>query len=67
MRWPAAIGERPASAIERKEFKVYYQPIIDLQTDEVSGFEALVRWYTPSGALFAPINSFPSRKDWIDT
>lgn len=41
-------------AIERKEFKVYYQPIIDLETDEVSGFEALVRWYHPERGLVAP-------------
>lgn len=41
-------------AIERKEFKVYYQPIIDLETDQVSGFEALVRWYHPERGLVAP-------------
>lgn len=41
-------------AIERNEFKVYYQPIIDLATDEVSGFEALVRWYHPDRGLVPP-------------
>ncbi len=41
-------------AIERHEFKVYYQPIIDLATDEVSGFEALVRWYHPDRGLVPP-------------
>jgi EAL domain-containing protein (putative c-di-GMP-specific phosphodiesterase class I) len=41
-------------AIERNEFKVYYQPIIDLTTDEVSGFEALVRWYHPDRGLVPP-------------
>lgn len=41
-------------AIERREFRVYYQPIIDLETDEVSGFEALVRWYHPERGLVPP-------------
>jgi predicted signal transduction protein with EAL and GGDEF domain len=41
-------------AIERNEFKVYYQPIIDLQTDDVSGFESLVRWYHPERGLVPP-------------
>src|SRR6185503_11012084 len=41
-------------AIERHEFNVYYQPIIDLATDEVSGFEALVRWYHPDRGLVPP-------------
>lgn len=41
-------------AIERNEFKNYYQPIIDLETDEVSGFEALVRWYHPERGLVPP-------------
>ena len=41
-------------AIERREFRVYYQPIIDLETDDVSGFEALVRWYHPERGLVPP-------------
>lgn len=41
-------------AIERREFRVYYQPIIDLETDEVSGFESLIRWYHPERGLVPP-------------
>jgi EAL domain-containing protein (putative c-di-GMP-specific phosphodiesterase class I) len=41
-------------AIERREFKVYYQPIVNLDTDEVSGFEALLRWYHPERGLVPP-------------
>jgi diguanylate cyclase (GGDEF)-like protein len=41
-------------AIERQEFKVYYQPIIDLDNDEIAGFEALVRWYHPERGLVPP-------------
>lgn len=41
-------------AIERREFNVYYQPIINLETDHVAGFEALVRWYHPDRGLVPP-------------
>ena len=41
-------------AIERNEFQIYYQPIISLDTDEISGFEALVRWNHPDRGLVGP-------------
>jgi len=31
-------------AIEREEFEVHYQPVIELSTGRVDGFEALARW-----------------------
>jgi diguanylate cyclase (GGDEF)-like protein/PAS domain S-box-containing protein len=34
-------------AIEREEFEAHYQPVIDLCTGEISGFEALARWRHP--------------------
>jgi len=41
-------------AIERKEFQVYYQPIMCLENNEFSGFEALVRWNHPERGLLHP-------------
>ena len=38
-------------AVEREEFEVYYQPLIELETDSVAGFEALARWRHPERGL----------------
>jgi diguanylate cyclase (GGDEF)-like protein/PAS domain S-box-containing protein len=34
-------------AVEREDFQVLYQPIIDLKSGAISGFEALLRWHHP--------------------
>lgn len=41
-------------AIEREEFCLYYQPIVSLHSQEVCGFEALIRWNHPQRGLLAP-------------
>lgn len=41
-------------ALERGQFCVHYQPVIDLDTDAVSGFEALVRWSHPVNGIIEP-------------
>jgi len=46
-------------AIERQEFRVFYQPIVSLQTDQVAGFEALVRWEHPERGLVPPAEFIP--------
>ncbi len=46
-------------AIERQEFRVYYQPIICLQTDQIAGFEALVRWEHPERGFVSPDEFIP--------
>ncbi|MFN8674172.1 MAG: EAL domain-containing protein [Candidatus Sericytochromatia bacterium] len=38
-------------AIERDELKLYYQPIINLKTGKITGFEALVRWFNKNKGL----------------
>ena len=42
------------SAIANKEFKVYYQPKYDVQTEHIVGAEALVRWQKLDGTLISP-------------
>src|SRR5450755_2929965 len=38
-------------ALDQGEFRVYYQPIVSLQTARITGFEALTRWQRPEGVL----------------
>jgi len=45
-------------AIERQEFRVYYQPVVCLATGRITGFEALVRWQHPQRGLVSPDQFF---------
>ena len=38
-------------AISQQEFCLYYQPIVSLITEEMKGFEALIRWNHPKGMI----------------
>jgi len=41
-------------AIERQDFVVYYQPIVALDTSDICGFEALVRWQHHERGFISP-------------
>ncbi|MBT1071275.1 GGDEF and EAL domain-containing protein [Pelotalea chapellei] len=47
------------AALVHNEFVLFYQPIIDLKTHALSGFEALVRWNHPSRGLVLPAEFIP--------
>jgi diguanylate cyclase (GGDEF)-like protein len=46
-------------ALENREFCLYYQPIIDLPSGELAGWEALIRWHHPERGLVSPIEFIP--------
>jgi diguanylate cyclase (GGDEF)-like protein/PAS domain S-box-containing protein len=46
-------------AIANDEFRLHYQPLVELATGEVIGFEGLVRWEHPVRGLLAPFHFIP--------
>jgi diguanylate cyclase (GGDEF)-like protein len=40
-------------------FEVYYQPIVDLQSNRISGCEALLRWHHPQRGMISPAEFIP--------
>jgi diguanylate cyclase (GGDEF)-like protein len=46
-------------AVDHREFTLYYQPIMNLKTDQLIGFEALVRWKHPKRGLIYPMEFIP--------
>ncbi len=46
-------------AVDGDQLRVLYQPLFDLQTDDIVGFEALVRWQHPARGQMAPDDFLP--------
>jgi len=47
------------TALDRNEFRNFYQPIISLETGRIARFEALLRWQHPTRGLLEPIEFIP--------
>jgi diguanylate cyclase (GGDEF)-like protein len=50
-------------ALERDEFRLYYQPKISLTTGAITGAEALIRWAHPTRGLVSPAQFIPVAED----
>lgn len=46
-------------ALEQEEFRLHYQPIVSMQTGQVTGLEALLRWQRPGVGLVYPLDFLP--------
>lgn len=47
------------AAIENNQLQVYYQPLVDLRTGQITGMEALLRWIHPTRGFISPMNFIP--------
>ncbi len=43
-------------AVANSEFELFYQPLVDMQTERVTGFEALIRWQHPERGMIPPLD-----------
>ena len=46
-------------AVDQREFELYYQPIVSLETGAITGCEALVRWQHPDRGIVSPAEFIP--------
>lgn len=58
-----ALENELRGALERGEMVVYYQPLINLHTRQVTALEALVRWQHPTRGLVSPAKFIPIAED----
>jgi diguanylate cyclase (GGDEF)-like protein len=47
------------ASLQRGDFELFYQPIVSLSSNELLGFEALVRWRHPILGLISPLEFLP--------
>lgn len=50
-------------AIERREFRLHYQPIVDLRSDRIVSVEALLRWQHPDRGVVLPGEFMPALEE----
>src|SRR5512132_4257040 len=46
-------------AIDHDEFRLFYQPVIELPTGRITGVEALIRWFDPEKGIVPPLDFIP--------
>ena len=63
VRRRADLEQALRGALKQGELSVQYQPIIDLATGELSGFEALMRWNHPELGMVSPLEFIPIAED----
>ena len=47
------------NALANDQLELYYQPLVNLQTNEISAFEALLRWNHPTRGMISPADFIP--------
>jgi len=50
-------------ALDRRELRMFHQPILDIESGDVVGFEALMRWQQTDGTIVSPAEFIPIAED----
>ncbi len=50
-------------AVQHSQFEIFYQPLIDMKSKQITGFEALVRWPHPERGMISPEIFIPLAED----
>ncbi len=58
-KYQLEISSRIQCALEKEEFQLYYQPLIDANTNLAVGFEAVIRWHDENGKTISPNDFIP--------
>ena len=58
-----ALREELETALDEGQIRAHFQPQISTDTGEISGFEALARWYHPQRGLIPPLEFIPAIED----
>jgi diguanylate cyclase (GGDEF)-like protein/PAS domain S-box-containing protein len=58
-----SIEEDLRRAVERKELELHYQPKVNLESGEITGAEALIRWMHPTRGTISPAQFIPIAED----
>jgi EAL domain-containing protein (putative c-di-GMP-specific phosphodiesterase class I) len=54
-----AIENEMRHALEKKEFEVFYQPQVSVESQRIRGMEALIRWNHPTRGMVPPNDFIP--------
>ena len=58
-----ALENQLRRALDREEFSLYYQPLLDIKERKIAGMEALIRWIRPASTMVMPDSFIPLAED----